>query len=335
MQKLTGTLRSYPWGSRTLIPELRGLPSPSTRPEAELWFGAHPVGSSTIQDRALTDIIAADPVAALGSRVYGQYGDNLPFLLKILAAAEPLSLQAHPSAEQAREGFERENRLGIPLNAGNRNYRDPRHKPELVVALTDFHAMVGFRPLDQTLELFAVLACPELDRYLTILDPAAETDSLRGLFTTWITIPSAARRQLIDAVVAAAGLLAALTLTACGGDNAADPATDTTDGAAADATDRTFDVSGVEKVDEIAALLPQAVADKGTLTVGASTDYAPAEFRADDLTTAIGYDVDLSKALGKVLGLEAEVVDGEFASLIPGIGSKYDVGISSFTIRDM
>ncbi|AJK68169.1 mannose-6-phosphate isomerase, class I [Corynebacterium marinum] len=204
MQKLTGTLRSYPWGSRTLIPELRGLPSPSTRPEAELWFGAHPVGSSTIQDRALTDIIAADPVAALGSRVYGQYGDNLPFLLKILAAAEPLSLQAHPSAEQAREGFERENRLGIPLNAGNRNYRDPRHKPELVVALTDFHAMVGFRPLDQTLELFAVLACPELDRYLTILDPAAETDSLRGLFTTWITIPSAARRQLIDAVVAAA-----------------------------------------------------------------------------------------------------------------------------------
>ncbi|NLF89789.1 MAG: mannose-6-phosphate isomerase, class I [Corynebacterium marinum] len=204
MQKLTGTLRSYPWGSRTLIPELRGLPSPSTRPEAELWFGAHPVGSSTIQDRALTDIIAADPVAALGSRVYGQYGDNLPFLLKILAAAEPLSLQAHPSAEQAREGFERENRLGIPLNAGNRNYRDPRHKPELVVALTDFHAMVGFRPLDQTLELFAVLACPELDRYLTILDPAAETDSLRGLFTTWITIPSAARRQLIDAVVTAA-----------------------------------------------------------------------------------------------------------------------------------
>ena len=134
--------------------------------------------------------------------------------------------------------------------------------------------------------------------------------------------------------ILAAGLLAALTLTACGGDNAADPATDTTDGAAADATDRTFDVSGVEKVDEIAALLPQAVADKGTLTVGASTDYAPAEFRADDLTTAIGYDVDLSKALGKVLGHEAEVVDGEFASLIPGIGSKYDVGISSFTIRE-
>ncbi|QGU03915.1 mannose-6-phosphate isomerase, class I [Corynebacterium comes] len=207
MQKLTGTLRSYPWGSRTLIPELRGLPSPSDRPEAELWFGAHPVGSSTIQDRALTDIIAEDPVAALGTRVYEQYGDNLPFLLKILAAAEPLSLQAHPSADQALEGFERENRLGIPLNAGNRNYRDPRHKPELVVALTDFHAMAGFRPLHQTLELFAVLACAELDRYLTILDPASEADSLRGLFTTWITIPSAARRRLIDGIVSSARTL--------------------------------------------------------------------------------------------------------------------------------
>ncbi|MDO5678136.1 MAG: ABC transporter substrate-binding protein [Propionibacteriaceae bacterium] len=130
----------------------------------------------------------------------------------------------------------------------------------------------------------------------------------------------------------AAGLLAALTLTACGGDTTPEGTTDGT--AAADSTDRTYDVSGVKKVDEIAALLPQAVADKGTLIIGASTDYAPAQFRAEDLTTAIGYEVDLGKAIGNVLGLEAEVVDGEFASLIPGIGSKYDVGMSSFTIRE-
>ncbi|GAA4905074.1 ABC transporter substrate-binding protein [Tessaracoccus lubricantis] len=123
--------------------------------------------------------------------------------------------------------------------------------------------------------------------------------------------------------ILATGLLAALTLTACGGQDATE---------SADSTDRTHDVSGVEKVDEIAALLPQDVAEKGTLIVGAATDYAPAEFRADDLQTAIGYDVDLSKALGRVLGLEAEVVDGEFASLLAGMGSKYDIGISSFTI---
>lgn len=204
MQKLTGTPRSYPWGSRTLIPELRGEPTPSSHPEAEVWFGAHPVGSSLIDDRPLTDIIAEDPTAALGERIRTEFGDGLPFLLKLLGAAEPLSLQAHPSAEQAREGYERENAQRIPLNAPNRNYPDPSHKPELIVALTDFHAMVGFRPLDQTRELFAALHCPELDRYLTILDPRSEEDSLRGLFTTWITIPSAARTALIDAVVDAA-----------------------------------------------------------------------------------------------------------------------------------
>ncbi len=204
MHKLTGTLRSYPWGSRTLIPELRGEPSPSSRPEAEVWFGAHPVGSSLVDGVPLTDIIAADPQAALGPRVCRDFGDGLPFMLKLLGAAEPLSLQAHPSAEQAREGFDRENQLGTPLTAVNRNYRDASHKPELVVALTDFHAMVGFRPLERTLELFSALDCPELDRYLTILDLGAEEDSLRGLFTTWITIPSAARHTLIDGIVSAA-----------------------------------------------------------------------------------------------------------------------------------
>ncbi|NLE97424.1 MAG: ABC transporter substrate-binding protein, partial [Propionibacterium sp.] len=89
-----------------------------------------------------------------------------------------------------------------------------------------------------------------------------------------------------------------------------------------------------EKVDEIAAMLPEAVAEKGTLVIGAAIDYAPAEFRADDLQTAIGYDVDLGKALGNVLGLESEVSAAEFASLLPGIGTQYDVGISSFTITE-
>lgn len=204
MQQLTGVLRTYPWGSRTLIPQLRGLPVPSDRPEAELWFGAHPGAPSTIDGQPLTHIIAADPEAALGPRVRAELGDGLPFLLKLLAAAEPLSLQAHPSAAQAEEGYAREDREGIPLGNGNRNYKDPSHKPELIVALTEFDAMAGFRPLERTRELFDVLSCHQLDRYLTILDPASESDSLRGLFTTWITIPGSARTELIDAVVAAA-----------------------------------------------------------------------------------------------------------------------------------
>lgn len=99
-------------------------------------------------------------------------------------------------------------------------------------------------------------------------------------------------------------------------------------------TDRSVDVSGIESVDSIAALVPQEIRDSGKLVIGASIDYAPAEFRADDLQTAIGYDVDLGKALGRVLDLETEVSAADFASILPGIGSKYDVGISSFTITE-
>lgn len=131
--------------------------------------------------------------------------------------------------------------------------------------------------------------------------------------------------------IAVAGLIAALALTGCS--SSTDPTPAEPSGSAAQAeTDRSYDVSGVKKVDEIANLLPENIKSKGTLVVGAAIDYAPAEFRAEDLTTAIGYDVDLSKALGKVIGLEAETSAGEFASLLPGIGSKYDIGISSFTI---
>lgn len=124
--------------------------------------------------------------------------------------------------------------------------------------------------------------------------------------------------------LAALAAVAALSLAACSGG----------DDAAQSSTDRSYDVSGVQKVDEIAALLPEDIASKGKLTIGASTDYAPAEFRAEDLQTAIGYEVDMGKALGKVLGVETEVVHGEFASLLPGMGSKYDIGISAFTITD-
>jgi len=130
----------------------------------------------------------------------------------------------------------------------------------------------------------------------------------------------------------AATAVAALALTACSTTEAEPENTDDT--GATSATDRSHDVSGVEKVDEIAALLPADVAEEGKLVIGAAIDYAPAEFRADDLQTAIGYDVDLGKALGRVLGLETEVSAAEFASILPGVGTKYTIAISSFTITD-
>lgn len=192
MEKLTGALRTYPWGSHTLLADLRGDTSPSPAPEAELWFGAHPGGSSLIGDEPLTDIIANDPEGQLGS-----HDTKLSFLVKILAAGEPLSLQAHPTKEQAEKGFARENAEGIELSAPERNYRDDNHKPELLIALTEFSALAGFRPLKQTAELFAAFSCPTLDRYRLMVDCDDEGEGLRALLTTWVSIPRAARETLI------------------------------------------------------------------------------------------------------------------------------------------
>ncbi|MDU0478864.1 mannose-6-phosphate isomerase, class I [Staphylococcus chromogenes] len=203
MDLLTGSLRHYSWGSRELIAQLRGEDVPSERPEAELWFGAHPAGSALVGDARLVDLIEADLDGQLGAQVRQKFGDRLPFLLKLLAAGEPLSLQAHPSLAQAQEGFARENAEGIPLSADHRNYKDDNHKPELIVALTEFEAMAGFRPLADTVALLEKLACPEMDRYLAMIQPDAanEENDLRALFTTWITIPATVRTSLISALI--------------------------------------------------------------------------------------------------------------------------------------
>ena len=206
MEHLEGALRPYPWGSHTLIAQLRGEPSPSPQPQAELWFGAHPAAPATVNGQGLDDAIAADPAAALGKRVTEAHGDQLPFLVKLLAAAAPLSIQAHPSLEQAKEGFERENAEGIELNSPNRNYKDPNHKPELIVALTEFRALAGFRPVPDTAAFFAELSSPELDRYATLLPTDGEGD-LRALFTTLISLPHQPRVELIESVKRAAAEL--------------------------------------------------------------------------------------------------------------------------------
>ena len=203
MEHLEGALRPYPWGSHTLIAQLRGEPSPSPQPQAELWFGAHPAAPATVNGQGLDEAIAADPAAALGKRVTEAHGDQLPFLVKLLAAAAPLSIQAHPSLEQAQEGFARENTEGIALNSPNRNYKDPNHKPELIVALTEFRALAGFRQVPDTAAFFAELGSAELDRYATLLPTDGEGD-LRALFTTLISLPHQPRVELIESVQRAA-----------------------------------------------------------------------------------------------------------------------------------
>ncbi|MEO9327327.1 mannose-6-phosphate isomerase, class I [Gordonia aurantiaca] len=206
MRILEGVVRPYAWGSRTAIASIQGRPVPSAHPEAELWFGSHPAGSATCVDpsgppQPLVDVIDADPTSTLGPASTEAFGDRLPFLLKILAAEEPLSLQAHPSSEQAREGFERENARGLALDARDRNYKDPWHKPELIVAITPFDALAGFRDPQETVALLRELQVSELDHYLGMLAGQPDSEGLRAVFTTWLTLPEALIRRLVPAVL--------------------------------------------------------------------------------------------------------------------------------------
>ncbi|MDH3010767.1 MULTISPECIES: mannose-6-phosphate isomerase, class I [Gordonia] len=206
MRILDGVVRPYAWGSRTAIASIQGRPVPSAHPEAELWFGSHPAGSARCVDPSgpeqhLVEVIDADPVATLGAASAAEFGNRLPFLLKILAAEEALSLQAHPSADQAREGFERENARGLALDARDRNYRDPWHKPELIVATTPFDALAGFRDPHKTVALLRELQVSELDHYLGMLAGQPDSEGLRAVFTTWLTLPESSIRQLVPAVL--------------------------------------------------------------------------------------------------------------------------------------
>lgn len=205
MQLLCGAIRTYAWGSRTAIAEFTGRPAPTAHPEAELWLGAHPGDPARLEgpdgEVSLLDAITDDPEAELGPAVRSRFGDALPFLVKVLAADEPLSLQAHPSTEQAVEGYERENRAGVPLSSPVRNYRDSSHKPELLMALSPFQALAGFRPASRSAALMRALAVPELDPYIALLTGQSDEDGLRTLFTTWITAPQPDIDTLIPAVL--------------------------------------------------------------------------------------------------------------------------------------
>jgi mannose-6-phosphate isomerase len=222
---ITNTPRPYAWGSTSAIAELLGT-TPSGGPEAELWLGAHPGSPSVILDPAraggastLDEWIAADPATTLGRFADG---GRLPFLLKILAAAHPLSLQAHPTIDQARAGFARENAIGIPVDAADRNYKDAFPKPELIYALSErFDALCGFRPLAEVRELIELLLSidaqtedpqPEpLEDLLERLSPSASSGaadaSLRAVFE-WLISSGSGVPTLVSLVTRLAPLSA-------------------------------------------------------------------------------------------------------------------------------
>ncbi len=205
---LQNPVMHYAWGSPTAIPGLLGRENPDGTPWAELWMGAHPKAPSSLEIEGvsvpLTRLFERDPAGTLGPSVAERSGGRLPFLLKILAAARPLSIQAHPDADAARRGFEAENRAGIPIDAPERSYRDEWAKPECLCALTPFTAMVGFRPIPEILKLADALGLTAgpgpFDRLAADPTPAG----LKTFYTGLMTLDEASRGRLIGAAVARA-----------------------------------------------------------------------------------------------------------------------------------
>ncbi|MEU2716270.1 mannose-6-phosphate isomerase, class I [Streptomyces sp. NPDC007205] len=186
MDRLENTVRPYAWGSTTAIPHLLGV-EPTGEPQAEMWMGAHPGAPSRTARGTLVDVIDADPERELGPEAVAKFGPHLPFLLKILAAGAPLSLQVHPNLEQAKEGYADEERRGIPVGAPHRNYKDANHKPELICALTEFDGLCGFRDPVQAADLLDGLGVASLKPYVDLLHAHPEDAALREVLTAILT----------------------------------------------------------------------------------------------------------------------------------------------------
>ncbi|MFF1277968.1 mannose-6-phosphate isomerase, class I [Streptomyces marokkonensis] len=186
MDRLDNTIRPYAWGSTTAIPRLLGT-EPTGEPQAEMWMGAHPGAPSRTGRGTLVEVIDTDPERELGPDSVARFGPRLPFLLKLLAAGAPLSLQVHPDLAQAKEGYADEESRGVPVTAPHRNYKDANHKPELVCALTEFDGLCGFRDPLRTAELLDGLAVDSLKPYVDLLHAHPEEAALREVLTAILT----------------------------------------------------------------------------------------------------------------------------------------------------
>ncbi|HAT1647440.1 TPA: mannose-6-phosphate isomerase [Raoultella planticola] len=205
MQKLINSVQNYAWGSHTALTELYGIANPDNLPMAELWMGAHPKSSSQILDadgrpQALRQIIDGDKSALLGDKVAQRFGE-LPFLFKVLCAAQPLSIQVHPNKQASEIGFAKENAAGIPLDAAERNYKDPNHKPELVFALTPFLAMNAFREFNEIAALLQPVASahPAIGEFLSYPD----AEHLSQLFAGLLNMQGEEKAQALRVLQAA------------------------------------------------------------------------------------------------------------------------------------
>ncbi|MGH8888354.1 MAG: mannose-6-phosphate isomerase, class I, partial [Acidothermaceae bacterium] len=204
VHRMVNSVMPYAWGSRDGIATLQGR-RVSSQPEAELWIGAHPQAPSVLEGpsglRDLGALVESAPDEVLGADVVARFGSRLPFLLKVLSAAEPLSLQVHPNDAVARERFDAEEAAGVERSAAARSYRDPYAKPEMLVALTDFELLLGFRPAREAAATLRGLGVRQLETIAEALEGGMATGDAFLAIVDW---PHDERRQLVADVRAAA-----------------------------------------------------------------------------------------------------------------------------------
>src|SRR5699024_4881015 len=185
MLALTGVTRDYAWGSVTAIPDFIGS-EPAVGPTAELWFGAHQSGASPLPELEadLARLISYDPIGTLGPGAIDHFGEELPYLLKLLAPASPLSMQVHPSLEQARDGYDRARAggEGAPID-----YVDANHKPELLFPLTEFEVLSGLRQPGEILAALVGLEHPVLSQVRDLLREPDDASQVAEAFAHVIT----------------------------------------------------------------------------------------------------------------------------------------------------
>lgn len=198
VHKLQGTVQHYSWGGTTFLPKLLSIENPNHKPFAEYWLGIHAGGPASIevnqQAVLLSDAIATDPKAALSEPVFNHFG-GLPYLFKILDVKDMLSIQVHPTKEYAKVAFEKEEAAGIALNAPNRNYKDTNHKPEIMLAMSEFWLLHGFKSEAKILETLENIA------EFQVLVPLYKTEGLKGLYQFLMEMEQAQVDSLLSPVV--------------------------------------------------------------------------------------------------------------------------------------
>lgn len=187
MYRIEGRIQPYAWGGNDFLPSLLKQANPEGKPFAELWLGAHTGAPSNVflgqsAFTTLNNLIQSNPNRFLGEQVKNRF-NRLPFLLKILDVKDMLSIQVHPSKASAEKGFAKESLAGIPLDAPHRNYKDDNHKPEMMVALSEFWLLHGFSP-----------AVPDILKTYAFFQPFSPDyvqGGIKGLYKRLMEMPQA------------------------------------------------------------------------------------------------------------------------------------------------